>query len=953
MNRSGLAGAIAAAVWVSACGGGGGTSSSPPPPPPPAPQNEAPIAKVAEDFTASLDAEGVEIDGSQSSDPDGDDLTYSWSITSQPDGATASFLPEDDAKPKMQAMVPGEYVLELTVTDPAGASGYDSLVVTLTNDAPIPMVEVSATMPALGEEIILSAAGSTDPNGHPLTYTWTVEESPPGSTLRASFDGASLPVQFDVTGNYVFKLEASDGYAVAETDVPVITASPFSISVMNTPFRYASTQPGGGLTVTVREKDLAILDENGVEAARLELPEIGTSVSVSASGLWAAVGHINMVTFIDLEARSIIGTWRSTADASDVVMFDDGHAAVFSNTYGIHAIETINAIHGGAVSRGWYTYYGARAKMHPSGTKAYAANNGLSPSDIFRVDISDEVASQSYDSPYHGDFPFCGNLWMSGDGATLLTKCGVVVYATEDPSTDMTYVMQLQGINGTIREASHSAYANVWYVLDYGAGAKVYDGQTGELIRVIELPRSEGETGSELYAKLLVASQSANSVAILSQDHETNPQRYYLVKSTVPESDVFDHPPELVVQDYSAGHANREVLIDASDSYDPEGMPLTFEWSLVSEPEISSVTPTGLTDSVLRFLPVVNGQYVFEVTASDGLRVSGPQRVTVLVSEDADPVVYRAKGVVTDAEYSKSLNLIAYVSDEAPVLHLLDLGDFSEKLVPLSRRAHRVGISFDEKFAAVSHPGMVSLVDLTSGTVIDTQHYSADWGDIVLDRNRRAHVVPYRNQWVNFISLDFTADEVSKAGGARARTQVRLHPNGEWVYGADQAFSPNDIEKWDVSTWPITRKGSSPYHGDYQFAGNIWISEDGDDLLATSGNLFNSTSDPAVDMTYLDRLPEGVYLEWADHSSETGIWAALVRTSTDTPSLIGKLAYYKDTTFERVGAQDILDVPLASGPVALTGERVFQSDSGEQMIVLGTVGSSYADPYFVQVYDAP
>ncbi len=85
--------------------------------------NLAPLAKIT---PLGNGAPGVEVvlDGSGSSDPDGDlPLTYKWLLKSSPLGATTKIENEAAAVTRMtlDAKLPGEYVVELTVTDAAGA----------------------------------------------------------------------------------------------------------------------------------------------------------------------------------------------------------------------------------------------------------------------------------------------------------------------------------------------------------------------------------------------------------------------------------------------------------------------------------------------------------------------------------------------------------------------------------------------------------------------------------------------------------------------------------------------------------------------------------------------------------------------------------------------------------------------------------------------------------------
>jgi hypothetical protein len=62
------------------------------------------------------------LDGSGSSDPDGDRLVYLWSFASGPEGSSAWLASPDSAATTFQANLPGEYRFALVVTDGAVAS---------------------------------------------------------------------------------------------------------------------------------------------------------------------------------------------------------------------------------------------------------------------------------------------------------------------------------------------------------------------------------------------------------------------------------------------------------------------------------------------------------------------------------------------------------------------------------------------------------------------------------------------------------------------------------------------------------------------------------------------------------------------------------------------------------------------------------------------------------------
>lgn len=71
----------------------------------------------------------VTLDGSNSSDPDGDELTYLWSITSAPSGSTATITNSTDAIATFIPDVAGSYTMRLTVDDGVHPPQSDEMVV--------------------------------------------------------------------------------------------------------------------------------------------------------------------------------------------------------------------------------------------------------------------------------------------------------------------------------------------------------------------------------------------------------------------------------------------------------------------------------------------------------------------------------------------------------------------------------------------------------------------------------------------------------------------------------------------------------------------------------------------------------------------------------------------------------------------------------------------------------
>jgi len=77
---------------------------------------------------------------------------------------------------------------------------------------------------------------------------------------------------------------------------------------------------------------------------------------------------------------------------------------------------------------------------------------------------------------------------------------------------------------------------------------------------------------------------------------------------------------------------NIVVTLDGSGSYDPDGDSLSYEWIQISGPSISLSDSTAVNPT---FTPILTGDYLFQLTVSDGLIFSQPD--TILVNVPAPP----------------------------------------------------------------------------------------------------------------------------------------------------------------------------------------------------------------------------------------------------------------------------------------------------------------------------
>jgi hypothetical protein len=448
------------------------------------PTDPNPTAPIARPGTGGVIPSRVPrtLDGTASTDPLGRPLSFLWTLVQRPDGSaagienptrpTASFTPDRD----------GTYVVGLTVTAENGPAGAATLSLDARDLPPVPVVTGPEAVYA-GGTVNLDGTASADPNGDPFTPAWSLVAVPAGSAATALDGAATLRPSFvaDVAGEYTVRLEAGGGSATW-----VVRAYPparmLAHRVLDAEFSKALDA-----LVMVDEAPNALYRydvASGTERS-VALPLTPSSVSVAPSGLFAAVGHDGHVSYVDLEAMTVTKVLPISIDVLDVVLAGNGYAYGFPRRDQWAEIHCLQIETGGeTTSAGWSIYAGTVARLHPGGTAMYGADNGLSPSDIEKYDISGGTARYLYDSPYHGDYAMCGDLWFSEDGARIFTACGNVFRATSTQATDMTYNGALQGMTA-VQHLSHSRAAGevaaVGWVPWYGG-----TGHEDEVIRLFD-----------------------------------------------------------------------------------------------------------------------------------------------------------------------------------------------------------------------------------------------------------------------------------------------------------------------------------------------------------------------------------------------------------------------------------------------------------------------------------
>ena len=200
------------------------------------PVNHAPVADAGGDVNVDVGMPAA-VDGSASSDSDGDLLIFSWRFVSVPPLSAITDADLSGANTPMAQFTPdvaGNYELELEVFDGEFADT-DTVVVQADDVNVAPNADAGMDQNVeVGQAVTLDGTGSNDPdNGpSPLTFQWTFDSLPLGSTLTdASINNANQAVASftpDVPGDFVVVLEVFDGDS-ASMDAVTIAASPANV----------------------------------------------------------------------------------------------------------------------------------------------------------------------------------------------------------------------------------------------------------------------------------------------------------------------------------------------------------------------------------------------------------------------------------------------------------------------------------------------------------------------------------------------------------------------------------------------------------------------------------------------------------------------------------------------------------------------------------------------------
>jgi len=530
--------------------------------------NQSPVAVAAATPSSGIAPLAVSFSSAGSSDPDGTIASYSWDFG---DGSPAS----SDPNPSHTYAANGLYVASLTVTDDAGA--VNTATATVTVDPNQPPVAVATGTPTVGKAplaVSFSSAGSNDPDGGQLTYSWDFGDGSPHSSLAS-------PSHTYAAGTHLAVLTVTDPQGGTDT------ASVSIVSNANQPPVAAAngTPTAGQVPLTVNFSSAGSTDvDGGIVSWSWAFGDGNTSSQPNPTYTYSAVGTYT-ATLTVRDAEGATDTAQVVIDVNPIPNVPPTAAASGTPLTGTQPLTVVFSSAGSGDSDGTIVSYswdfgdgGTSTQPNPSHTYTtpgtYTAtlvvkdnSNGTGTATVtpIVVNVNQLPTAAANGTPLTGKEPLTVAFSSSG--------------SSDPESTTLTYSWDF-GDGGTSTQANPSH--------TYTAA--------GSYTAVLTVTDANGGSDTASVAISVVPNQPPVAVA-----------------NAAPQS----------------GPRNLLVSFDGSSSVDPDGASLTYAWNFGDGGTSTLAKPTH---------SYAAGNYMatLVVTDSNGAVDSDTVAISVYVDDDGD-----------------------------------------------------------------------------------------------------------------------------------------------------------------------------------------------------------------------------------------------------------------------------------------------------------------------------
>jgi hypothetical protein len=677
----------------------------------------------------------------------------------------------------------------------------------------------------------------------------------------------------------------------------------------------------GIVMTSASPNQLHIYDPVRAVDSTVNLPKPPLSLALNADGSYAAVMHDGLISYINLSTLTIERSFAVPVSNGKVTI---GNGYVYVLPTYVGSVISVN------LSTGIYSlkdfFYGSGGKYNSYTNAIYGTRDGISPNDIERYTITNGIFSIQTDSPYHGDYAACGEVWFSPDLTRIYNGCGTVYRASTDPARDMTYLATFPGLNG-IKHLSTSAArqrvalitGNPMVAASYPASENqvlLYESSYLNLVGNYQMPDFVvGSSNYPAHAKWVFFSNDSSLLHVVLQADSSSNVRNSFAVFTISLTNVNRCQASLGSSSATATGSGELATVAIHAAAD-------CTYNATSDSSWIQVVSGGFGsgDSTLSYLVRPNPG----ASSRSGTISVGSARLTITqaAAPTGQPAQTRLSFNLIAQDYSRNMDRLIMVSSGPDELHIYDPVTRADRVVPLVRAPLSVSVSVSGSYAAVGHDGWISYVNLLTGVVEKVFPIATDVQHVLLTDDVHIYALPARD-WSDLYALDVVNDTITGVSAIYDGRVPRLDPALDHIY-----LGGNWMSKWDISTGTPKLVNSGPSSA-VSSCGDIWLSPVWD-LYTACGKVYTISDAPAADWSYRGSFPSGINLQWSAESSITRTLAIIESAGSDDT----QVKFYGNDYLNLIGSTAIPGFMISGATYQAHGKAAYWDNAQANLIVV-------------------